>query len=131
MLKEIVIYAGILLTLTSLGLFSIGSRLRRTHWLLSISTIASLAFTALLLQFALTGRALPLEATLLTAIVVSAVIAALFEHWNPIGHAAFAAAIIAASTFLTYAGYVIIAARLGPWSLAFSIFLFLLQIGTL
>jgi cellulose synthase/poly-beta-1,6-N-acetylglucosamine synthase-like glycosyltransferase len=130
-LREIVIYAGILLTLTSLGLFSIGSRLRRAHWLLSILTMASLAWAALLLQLELTGRALPIQATLLTAIVASSVIVALFEHWNPIGHAAFAAAIAAALTFLTYAGYVIIAAQLGPWSLAFSIFLFLLQVGTL
>ena len=131
MLKEIVIYAGILLTLTSLGLFSVGSRLQRAHWLLSILTMASLACAALLLQLALTGRALPLQATLLTAIVASSVIVALFEHWNPIGHAAFAAAIVAALTFLTYAGYVIIEAQLGPWSLVFSIFLFLLQVGTL
>jgi cellulose synthase/poly-beta-1,6-N-acetylglucosamine synthase-like glycosyltransferase len=131
MLREIVIYAGILLALTSLGLFSAGSRLRRTHWLLSILTMASLVWAALLLQLALTGRALPVQPTLLTAIVVSSVIVACFEHWNPLGHAAFAAAIVAALTFLAYAGYVIVAAHLGPWSLAFSIFLFLLQVGTL
>jgi cellulose synthase/poly-beta-1,6-N-acetylglucosamine synthase-like glycosyltransferase len=131
MLKETVIFAGILLTLSSLCLFVAGSRLRRTHWLLSILTMAGLAGFALLCQRAFTGRTLPAQATLLAMIALSALVAACFEHWNPIGHASFAAAIVAAVTFLAYAGYVSIAARLGPWSLAFAILLFLLQAGTL
>jgi cellulose synthase/poly-beta-1,6-N-acetylglucosamine synthase-like glycosyltransferase len=62
---------------------------------------------------------------------VTACVVALFDHWNPLGHSAFAAVIVTSATFLSYAAFVIFAAHLGPWSLAFAVILFFLQFGTL
>ena len=46
MLWEIVIYSGFLLTLSSTVLLAVGGRLRRPHWLASLSLIGLIAASA-------------------------------------------------------------------------------------
>ncbi|MBI1956528.1 MAG: glycosyltransferase, partial [Acidobacteria bacterium] len=84
-----------------------------------------------LTHWSLASEPLPFEAVLGVALVVGVGVTAAFERWNPAGHAAFTAVLISTATFLVYACYVIAAAQLGPWSLAFALLLLGLQVATL
>ncbi len=131
MIVQIVIFTSLALTLTSLILFWLGSRINRQHWLLSLLLVGAVVSVSWSLQLVLTGQSLPFSLTILFSLAFSAVVVACFEHWNPIGHAAFAAVVATAAAFLAYALFVIVAAALGPWSMAFALVLFALQLGTL
>ncbi len=131
MFVDIVIFASILLTLTSVGLFFLGSRIQTGHWLLSLAVGAAFALASWSVQLLITGKALPFGLALLAFLSITACVVALFDHWTPFGHSAFAAVVITSATFLSYAAFVIFAAHLGPWSLAFAVILFFLQFGTL
>ena len=128
MLADWVICAVLSLLLACATLFLLGHRVRRSHWSASLLTVALIASTAWLLQGAITGSSLDYEGTLLVALATGAVVTAAFERWNPLGHACFTATILAASLYLGYAAFVLAAAHLGPWSLAFGVILFVLQL---
>lgn len=131
MFVQIVIFVSISLTLTSLILFSLGARFQSKHWFLSLLVTGVVASAAWSLQLLVTGESLPFSLTVLFSLAFSAVVVACFEYWNAIGHAAFAAVVATAAAFMAYALFVIGAAGLGPWSMAFALVLFVLQLGTL
>lgn len=119
------------MSLGAMALLLVGHRLRGGHWLVSLGTIAVLAALAVLAQHTLQGQGVPFFATAGAALLAGAVVTAAFERWNALGHAAFTAAVLAATLYLVYAGYVLYAAQLGPWSLAFGVILFVLQCGAM
>ncbi len=131
MFAQIVVFASLLLVLTSISLVWFGARIHRRHWLLSFFVVGLAASAAWVLHLSLLEENLPFSLTILVVLALAAPIIAVFDHWNPIGHAAFAAVVAAAASFLTYALFVITAAQLGPWSMAFAVVLFFLQFGTL
>lgn len=119
------------LLLSCAALFLLGHRLRRAHWLLSLTIAGIITAVAWALQQAWTGAAPPLDGSLAVALLTTAGVTAAFERWNPLGHASFSAAILAAAFYLSYAGFVLVAAHLGPWSLVFGLVLFVLQFAAM
>jgi cellulose synthase/poly-beta-1,6-N-acetylglucosamine synthase-like glycosyltransferase len=130
-MHDVVGWASFQLALAALLLFIAGHRLRSGHWALSVAAIAGVAGAAWALQTAIAGSALPVWLALALAFGVGAAMTAAFPSWNPIGHAAFTAALLAAVTFLLYAGEAVGAARLDPMSLAAALLLLGLQGGAL
>jgi cellulose synthase/poly-beta-1,6-N-acetylglucosamine synthase-like glycosyltransferase len=131
MFRESVIYAGIALVFSSGLLFALGNRLRRAHWLASLSAIGATAAATWKIQMVLAHATLPFASTIALYLVLGMCVTALFEHWNAAGHAAFTAVMASGAIFLAYVCYVIVTAHLGPWSLTFACLLLLLQVGTL
>jgi hypothetical protein len=131
MLVSVVVCSVLCLLISCAALFVVGHRIGRGHWLLSLATAASVGFASWLLQHSLTDSGLALDATLTVAVVATAVVAAAFERWNPLGHACFASACVATVAYLGYAAFVLAVAHLGPWSMAFGILLFVLQFAAM
>jgi cellulose synthase/poly-beta-1,6-N-acetylglucosamine synthase-like glycosyltransferase len=131
MLQQAVAHSGLGLILAALVLWSTGHRLRRGHWVLSLALIGALALAAWWLQGLGSGGAPPPGPVLGVTLVAGVAVTAAFDRWNAAGHAAFTAILLAAVSFLAYACYVVFAARLGPWSLAFALPLLALQFGSL
>ena len=131
MVVSVVICSVLCLLISCAALFMLGHRVGRGHWLLSLVTATGVGFAAWLLQHSLTAAGPPLDATLTVAVVATAAVAAAFERWNPLGHVCFASACIATLAYLGYAGFVLVAAHLGPWSLVFGGVLFALQLAAM
>jgi cellulose synthase/poly-beta-1,6-N-acetylglucosamine synthase-like glycosyltransferase/ketosteroid isomerase-like protein len=131
MFALLVVWSAFCLLLSSVVLFAFGHRLRSGHWLLSLATILAIGALALVLQQALLGSAPPARETLTGALLAGALVTAAFERWNALGHAAFTAAALAAGLYVAFAGYILFAAHLGPWSLALGLVLFMLQFAAM
>lgn len=131
MLVLLVLWSAFGLFLSSVVLFIFGHRLRSGHWLLSLAAIAAVGGLAWMLQRSLLGSAPPAWETLASHLFAGAVVTAAFKRWNALGHAAFTAAVLAAGLYVTFAGYILVAAHLGPWSLGFGIVLFVLQFAAM
>lgn len=131
MLALLVVWSAFFVVSSGVALFFAGHRLRSGHWLLSLGTMAGLAGLAWTLQGIIMGSAPPGWETLTGTLLAGALVTAAFERWNALGHAAFTAATIAAGLYVAYAGYILFAAHLGPWSLAFGALLFVLQFGAM
>jgi cellulose synthase/poly-beta-1,6-N-acetylglucosamine synthase-like glycosyltransferase len=131
MFADIVICAVLNLLLCCVALFLLGHRNTRGHWLLSLTAAACIAFVAWLLQHALTGTGTSLDAAMAVAVIATAVVTSTFDRWNAFGHACFAAALVATVCYLSYAGFVLVAAHLGFWSLVFGAVLFALQFAAM
>lgn len=128
---RIVICTVIGLILACLGLLVLGQRIRRGHWSVSLAAIATVAAGAWALQRQLTGQAPPLYGVLMVALSAGAAVTAAFRHWNLAGHACFTAAGLAAGVYIAYTGFVLTAAHLGPWSIAFGLLLLVLQLAAM
>lgn len=131
MLSNSVIFSGLFLVITSCPLFVIGHRLRVSHWAWSQLVVLVLASAAWVAQHALTGNTLPFTETIVVAVVVGSVVTAWCTDWSPLAHATFTAVVCTVSSFLAYAVFVLMAAHLGPASLAFGIILLVLQAAVL
>src|SRR5574340_189946 len=131
MFALLVIWSAFCLALSSVVLFVFGHRLRSGHWLPSLATILAIGALALILQQTLLGSAPPAPETLAGALLAGALVTAAFERWNAFGHAAFTAAALAAGLYVAFAGYILFAAHLGPWSLALGVVLFMLQFAAM
>jgi hypothetical protein len=131
MFALLVVWSAFCLFLSSIVLFVFGHRLRSGHLLLSLATILAIGALAWMLQQALLGSAPPARETLAGALLAGAVVTAAFERWNALGHAAFTAAVLAAGLYVAFAGYILFAAHLGPWSLALGVVLVVLQFAAM
>jgi cellulose synthase/poly-beta-1,6-N-acetylglucosamine synthase-like glycosyltransferase len=131
MLSQSVIFSALFLALTSCPLFVARRRLTMSHWAWSQLLVLLTAAGAWTAQRALTGGALPFTATMVVAVVVGSIIAAWCSDWSPLAHATFTAVIFTVTTFLAYAGYVLVLAHLAPASFAFGAVLLLLQAAVL
>ena len=105
MLNDAVIFSGCFLVISSLLLFALGHRLALAHWAASQ-----------LIALGTTGAAPPLLDTLVAAVLLTSLIATACPDWTSIAHVTFAAAICTVVTFLAYATYVLVEAKLGPSS---------------
>lgn len=131
MFALLVIWSAFCLVLSSIVLFAFGHRLRSGHWLLSLVTILAIGSLAWALQQAFFGNAPPARETLAGLLLAGALVTAAFERWNALGHAAFTAAALMAGLYVAFAGYILVAAHLGPWSLALGGVLFALQLAAM
>lgn len=131
MFVDSLIFFALSLLLSCVTLFTLGHRLRHTHWLASIAAIGLLGAAAWWLQSLLLGSAPPFDAALAASLVSGALVTAAFKDWNAWGHACFSASLSASVIYLAYTGYVLVAAHLGPWSLVFGILLLALQAAAL
>lgn len=131
MMVDWLIFSALMLLLSCVTLFTLGHRLRRAHWLASLATMALLSAAAWTVQRFLHGTTPPLDAALAVSVVLGALVAVAFKDWNAWGHACFSASLFASVVYLAYTGYVLFAAHLGPWSMAFGLLLLFLQTGAL
>lgn len=131
MLVLLVIWSAIFLFLCSSGLFLLGHRIRRGHWLFSLGMIGCGAALAWVLQRFLFTNVPSLWIPLAATLIAGALVTATFEEWNALGHGTFTAAVLSAVLYLVYSGYILFAAQLGPWSLVFGVILFVLQFGVM
>jgi cellulose synthase/poly-beta-1,6-N-acetylglucosamine synthase-like glycosyltransferase len=131
MLREIVVFSGLLLVIASSALFLVGHRVKVSHWMGSQFLTIVAAATAWLAQRFLIGHALPLPETMAVTVVLGSIVAALCSDWTAPAHVVFTAVIATVGSFLSYAVFVLFAAHLGPASLAFGAILLLLQTAVL
>lgn len=128
---DVVAMASSAMVLANLILFVLGPRLRSDRRFVSLGLVLAVAFVSWYVQGQITGRPLPLLQTMLCSLVIGAVVSFRFRNWNPAGHVAFAATIAAVTAYLGYAGFILVNAKLDPWSLGFGAFLLALQFSTL
>lgn len=131
MIVDWLIFSALALLLGCLALFAFGHRLRHGHWLFSLVAIGLLSAAAWVTQRALTGSVPPFDAAMAAALATGVLVTASFKDWNAFGHACFSASLLASLLYLGYAGYVLVAAHLGAWSLAFGLVLLVLQSAAL
>lgn len=128
---DIVTMTSVAMVVSNLLMFAVGTRLRRSHRLASMLLIGVITAIAWFAQSQITGRELPVAEVLLVAVVLGGTIVTSLPNWNPAGHAAFAATVAGAFAYIGYAGFVLVNAQLGPFSLSFAAVLFFLQFSTL
>jgi cellulose synthase/poly-beta-1,6-N-acetylglucosamine synthase-like glycosyltransferase len=131
LLNQSVIYAGLLLAVSSAVLFAGGHRIPLRHWVWSQLMLAAMAALAWTLQWGATGEALPWTFALGSVLVVGTAVTAWCDEWSPPAHASLTAVILTVVSFLAYALFVLVEAHLGPVSLAFGGVLLALQTAVL
>lgn len=116
------------LGLSSLGLIFLGHRIKKSHWLFSLLFLAGITG----ISYIIFGKVFPNVKSFeifagLPLTFGIAIIAMTEKSWNAPGQMAFVYTASSGAAFLAYACSVIFTARLGPWSLFFSLLLFLME----
>ena len=115
------------LIITTVVLLALSRTVRASHWLVSLLSAAGLGWLVWWITAVLSANPPEAHYTIATAVIATAICAALFEDWTSIGHLAYAGTAIASAAFLLYAGDVLSISQLGPWSMTFGVILWLLQ----
>jgi len=126
MLQSLLYYNVTCFGLSLLPLVLLGHRVRCHHWAVSLASLVLLAASGYLLLVAV-GISPPLQALILAELLLGVGLIAWYEDWNALGHLTFWSLALAIGSFLGFTGDLIVFSHLGPWSLALSGLLLLLQ----
>lgn len=128
---DVVALTSVAMVLSNLVMFAVGRRNGGNSWISSLVTITFMAAVSWIAQGWLTGREMPLTATLLVILALGGVVVVGFPNLNAVGHAAFTFTIAASTSYIVYVGEVVVNAHLGPWGLLFALVVLALQCSTL
>jgi hypothetical protein len=125
--QHAVVYTGITLILATSALLLVGHRWKTSHRLLSILTVAAFGGAACILERFISGNVPYLGVTMVATVLSGAAVALVFENWNPIGHAMFAAVTAATAALLCYIVALLSGLQLTAWGWACALLLLSLQ----